>query len=199
MAQRWLWGSQITVKKKSSQKYPINVGVPQLLLLHLSHYTLMTFLIMLYLILLSMLMILLSTVSVIRHLICGNNKSSEFESDQHDTVGWARSGFFISMLEKLNWFPFTSLVKLVLLMWKWIGLFLRKNYLLRCWDWLSLLNWIGARTLFLLLKLPPRKLEPWFDLWSFFLMKLLYISINLPYGLAWNTVVRSGLVLLVAT
>ena len=30
----------------------------------------------------------------------------------------------------------------MLLMWKWIGQFLRKNHLLRCWDWLSLLNWI---------------------------------------------------------
>ena len=36
----------------------------------------------------------------------------------------------------------------------------------------SLLNWIGALTLFLLLKLPPRKLEPWLVLWSFFLLRL---------------------------
>ena len=43
-------------------------------------------------------------------------------------------------------------------------LFLRKNHLLRCWDWVSLLNWIGALTLSLLLKLPPRKLEPF--LWT---------------------------------
>ena len=43
------------------------------LVLHFSHYTLMTFLMMLCVILLSMLMILLSTLSVIRHLICGNN------------------------------------------------------------------------------------------------------------------------------
>ena len=42
-----------------------------------------------------------------------------------------------------------------------MGLFLRKNQFLRCWDWLSLLNWIGALTLSLLLKLPPRKLERW--------------------------------------
>ena len=27
-------------------------------------------------------------------------------------------------------------------------------------------------------KLPPKKLEPWFDLWSFFLLKLLCISTN---------------------
>ena len=43
------------------------------LVLHFSYYTLMTFLMMLSLMLLSMLMILLSTLSVIRHPICGNN------------------------------------------------------------------------------------------------------------------------------
>ena len=43
------------------------------LVLHFSYYTLMTFLMMLYVILLSMLMILLSTLNVIRYLICGKN------------------------------------------------------------------------------------------------------------------------------
>ena len=85
------------------------------------------------------------------------------------------------------------------LMWKWIGLFLTRNHLLKCWSWLYLLNWIGALTLSLLLKLPSRKLEPWFVLWSFFSLGLLYISINLLYIYAWNTVVISGLVLLVVT
>ena len=88
---------------------------------------------------------------------------------------------------------------LVILMLKGVGLFLRKKHLLRCWGWLSLLNWTGVLTLSLFLKLPPRKLEPWFILWSFFLVKLLCISINLPYGHVWNIVVVSGLVLLVAT
>ena len=74
-----------------------------------------------------------------------------------------------------------------------MGLLLRKNHLLRCWGCLSLLTWIGARTLSLLLKLLPKKLEPWFVVWSFFLLRLLCISINLPYGLTWNTVVMSGL------
>ena len=41
--------------------------------IHFSYYTLMIFLIMLSAILLSMLIILLSTLSVIRHLICGSN------------------------------------------------------------------------------------------------------------------------------
>ena len=39
------------------------------------------------------------------------------------------------MLQKLNWFRLTNLMKLVLLMWKWMGLLLRKNHLLRCWGW----------------------------------------------------------------
>ena len=81
-------------------------------------------------------------------------------------------------------------------MWKWASLFLRKNHLLRCCVWLSLLNWIGALILSLLLKLPPGKYHPWFVLWHFFLLRLLCISINLPYCHAWNTAVMSGLVLL---
>ena len=48
------------------------------------------------------------------------------------------------MLEKLNWFCLTRLITLVLLIWKCMGLFLMKNHLLRCWGWLSHLNWIGA-------------------------------------------------------
>ena len=79
------------------------------------------------------------------------------------------------------------------------GLFLRKNHLLRRWGWLSILNCIEALKLSLLLKLPPRKLEHWSVQWSFFLLSLLCISINLLYSHVWNTVVMSGLVLLVDT
>ena len=74
----------------------------------------------------------------------------------------AGSGVLISMLKKLNWFHLISLITLVLLMWKWMGLFSRKTHLLRSWGWLSLLKWTGALMLCLLLKLPPRKLEPRF-------------------------------------
>ena len=56
----------------------------------------------------------------------------------------AKACLLISMLGKLCWFCSTSLITMFLLMWKWMGLFLRKkNHLLRCWDWPSLLNWIG--------------------------------------------------------
>ena len=39
--------------------------------------------------------------------------------------------------------------------------------------WFSFQNWIGAFILSLLLKLPPRKLKHWLDLWIFFLLRLL--------------------------
>ena len=56
-----------------------------------------------------------------------------------------------------------------------MGLFLRRNQLLRCWGWLSLLIWIGALTLSLLLKLPARKLEPLLVLWSSFSWGSVYL------------------------
>ena len=57
---------------KTPQEYPLNAGVLQgfILVLHFSYYTLMTFPMMLSVI---MLIILLSTLSVIRHLISDNN------------------------------------------------------------------------------------------------------------------------------
>ena len=67
-------------------------------------------------------------------------------------------------------------------MLKWLGLFINKSHLLRSRSCLSLLNSIGA---LILSQLSPRKLEPWFVLWSFFLQMLLCISIIF---------VRSGLV-----
>ena len=118
------------------------------LVLHFSYYALMTFL-MLSLILLSVLMILLSIVSVIRHLICSNNLNWLLNLNLIYETLWtdARSGLLISMLGKLNWFHLNSLITL-----------LTKNHFLRCSGWPSLLNWIEAFSL--LLKLPPRKLEP---------------------------------------
>ena len=111
--------------------------------------------------------------------------------------GLGQEGLLISMLKKLNWFRLTGLIKPLLLMWIWMSLFLRKNHLLKPWGWISLLNRIRALTLSLLLILSPKKMEPWFALWSFFLLSLLFI--NLPYAQAQFTVVTSGLVPLVVT
>ena len=46
------------------------------------------------------------------------------------------------MLEKPNWCHLTGLITLVLLIWKWMSIVLRKHHLLRCMGWLALLNWI---------------------------------------------------------
>ena len=105
------------------------------LVLHFSYYTLMTFLTTFSVILLSMLMILLSILSVMRHLICGNNLNWLLNLNLICKTLWTgvRSGLLISMLGKLSWFCLIGLITMVLLMLKWMGLFLSKNYILRSW------------------------------------------------------------------
>ena len=76
---------RVVLDGKSPQEYPVNSGVPQGSILG-SHYTLMIFVTMLSVILLSMLMILLSILSVIRHLIRGNNLNWLLNLNLQDTV-----------------------------------------------------------------------------------------------------------------
>ena len=61
------------------------------LVLHFSHYTSVTFLLILSIIQLSMLMILISTLSVIRHQWQQLELASELESDLSGTVDWTRN------------------------------------------------------------------------------------------------------------
>ena len=72
---------------------------------------------MLPVILLFMLMILLSTLSVIRHLISGNNWNWLLNFNLIYQTQWTGAGsdLLISILEKLNWFCLTVLITLVLL------------------------------------------------------------------------------------
>ena len=80
--------------------------------------------------------------------------------------------------------------------WKWMCLSLMKNHLVRCWDCLFLLDWIEVLKLSLLLKL--RKLKSWFSLQKLFFLSLVFVTINLPFSIAWNTIVMSRLVLFLA-
>ena len=74
---------------KSSQEYPVNTGVPQRSVL--SPIFLITFLIVLPVILLSMLMILLCTLNVIRHLICGSKYNWLLNLNLiYETLDWGR-------------------------------------------------------------------------------------------------------------
>ena len=65
-----------------------------------------------------MLMILLSILSVIRHLVYGNNLNLLLNLNLIYETLWTgvRSGLLISMLGKLNWFCLTGVITLVLLM-----------------------------------------------------------------------------------
>ena len=104
----------------------------------------------------------------------------------------------ISVLKRINCVHLATVIALVLLMRKWISSWKKKsslNLLVLLFffelDWSYYITFIA--------KPPPRKFELGLNLWSVFLVKLFFISINLPYSLPWNTVVVSGPVLLVAT
>ena len=89
-----------------------------------------------------MLMIPLSSLSEIRHLICDNSCIWFLNVNLiYKTIWtWVGSGFLISTLGKPNWFCLTSLITLVLLIWKWISLFLKKKYLFAVVDILFMIG-----------------------------------------------------------
>ena len=85
--------------------------------------------------------------------------TSELESDLQDTVDWGRKWHFDFSAGKtqvilFDWSNNTGAIGV-----KINGSVLEENYLLRYCGWLSLLNWIGALTLSLLVKLHSGKLE----------------------------------------
>ena len=134
------------------------------LVLHFSYYTLITFLMMLSLILLAMLMILLLILSVIRHLICGNNQNWLLNLNQiYKTLDWGREWLVDFNAKKTQLVSFDLSNNTGAVDVKMNGsLYEQKSYFKMLWltlDWIGL-NWIETLTSSQLLKLAPRKLEP---------------------------------------
>ena len=100
-----------------------------------SYNTLTTWLMMPSIILLSMLMILLSTLSVIRKLICGCSKT--WPLNLNLTLDLRKKSISDFTAAKTNLCLFEQFIILVLLMQKWKGLFLEQNFFAEkkwCWD-----------------------------------------------------------------
>ena len=131
------------------------------LVLHFSYYALMTFLMMLSVILLSILMMLLSTLSVISHLIYGNIQlASELQSDLRGTANWGSTWFVDFNPGKTQLVSFDQSNNTGAIDIKMDGSVLEERSSFRCRGLLFLLNWIGTLTLSLFLKLLSRKLGP---------------------------------------
>ena len=106
-------------------------------------------------------MILLSILSVIMHLICGNNLNWLLNLNLIYETLWTgvKMVLLISVLGKLKWFFLAGLIAMVLLIWKCMGFVLEEKSSW-CWGWPPVLNWIGACALSLFItKTASKKLE----------------------------------------
>ena len=80
----------------------------------------------------------------------------ELESDLRDTDDWGKKWHIDFSAGKTQLVSFDQSNNTEAIDVKIDGFVLEVNHLLKCWGWLSVLNWIGGLTLSLLLKLPPR-------------------------------------------
>ena len=170
----WLWMRSLCKNIQLMLEFP----KAQFLVLQFSYYTLMTFLMLLSVIFLSMLMILVCILGVIRLFFCGKNWDwfLNFNLVYETLCSGVVNGLLIWMLEKLIW------VNIGATDLKMEESVIEEKVSFNMLGWLCLLNRIGTLTLSLLLKLLPRKLNPWFVLRRFYLLRLLCISIDLQYG-----------------
>ena len=156
---------QVVLDGKSSQKYPAHAGVPQgsilgptFFLLHINNLP-------------DNVICIFTIYADDTTLYCKCDQASDLwqqlelasepESDLWDTVDWGKHWLVDFNAGKTQLVLFgqpnnTGCIDVKMN----ASVLAEKSYILRCWGWPSLLNWIEAPTLSLLLKLPSRKLEP---------------------------------------
>ena len=138
---------KVITSRKSSQEYPVNAGVPQGSLLGHKVF-------LLYFNDLPGDIVCNSSIDVDDTTFCSKydqasdpwqqlELASELESDLQDIVDLCRQWLINFNPGKTQLVSLTGLITLVLLIWKWMGLFLWKYHLLKCGGWLSLLNLMG--------------------------------------------------------
>ena len=152
-------------------------------------------------ILLSMLVILLSILTVMRHLICGNNLNWLVNLNLIYETLWTsvRSGLLISMLGKLSWFCLTDLITMVLLMWKWMGLFFdeKSSFKMLGSTFSSKLDW--GSYIISIAKIFSKKIGAPIRSMKSLSSEVALCLYKSTYAHGWNTVSTSGLAPLVAT
>ena len=161
------------------------------LVLQFSYYTLMTFLTMLSVILLSVLMILFSTLNVTRHLICGSNLNWLLNFGLRDTVDWGKKWLvhFNAGETQLVLFDRSDNIGSVDVEMDW-SVFEEKSFFkMLGLTFSSKLHWVSY--IIFIAKTASKKIEALIRSVKFVSLRLLCISINLPFAHVWNTVVTS--------
>ena len=95
----------------------------------------------------------------------------EFASElnlNYETIEWGRKWLVDFNAGKTQLVSFDQSKNTGAIDVKMDGSVLGENHLLKYWGWIFLINRTRTLALSILLKPPPRNLEPWFVLWRFF-------------------------------
>ena len=155
---------------------------------------------MLFIILLSMLMILLSALNVIRHLVCGNNQNWLLNLNLiYEILDWVRKCLVDFNAGKTQLVLCDQSNNTGAIDVKMNGSVLEENLSFKMLG-LTFFSKLGCSSYIIsIAKTASKQIRALIHSMKFLFLRLFCISINQPYGHAWNTIIMSRLVFLVAT